>query len=93
MKYIVKRDVFRRIQYDRQEVTGLLSKSVLRSSLVSLLSKEQVRRRGSYRFRVRNRCNLTGRGKSIKKFFGLSRMKILEMSRNGELVGCRKGTW
>lgn len=93
MKYIVKREKRRRLQFERCEMKQLLCRSILRSSLVSDLVKAQIRRGGLEKTRIHNRCNLTGRGRSISKFFGLSRISVMEQGKCGLLFGLRKGSW
>jgi small subunit ribosomal protein S14 len=93
MKYIVKRGKFRREKFLKQEPKRLLFRSILRSTLMAPVTKEQVRKGLTGNMRVSSVCNLSGRSRSVYRFFGLSRMKILEMSRNGELAGLRRGMW
>ena len=93
MKYITKRDKFRRNKFSKMEITRLMARSVLRSGMTSLRVKEQVKGNKWISVKFKNRCNLTGRGRSINSYFGLSRIKLLEMARNGELYGMRKGSW
>jgi ribosomal protein S14 len=93
MKYIVRRSKHRKSTYMKAEIKRLLSRSVLRSKLVTLVAKEQVRRGLKGNMRYSTACNLTGRGRSVYRFFGLSRIKILEMSRGGRLAGLRRGMW
>lgn len=92
MKYIVKRDKVRRRVYNKGEVRGLFGKAVLRSGFYCVVTREQVRN-DRVKLRVKGRCIFTGRGKGINNFFGISRMKLLEMGRGGEIVGCRKSSW
>ena len=43
--------------------------------------------------RVRNRCELTGRTRGVYRKFGLSRIKIRELSMAGSLPGVVKSSW
>ena len=43
--------------------------------------------------RVRNRCKLTGRTRGVYRKFGLSRIKLRELSMNGALPGVVKSSW
>ena len=47
----------------------------------------------SSRIRVRNRCKLTGRTRGVYRKFGLSRIKIRELSMAGSLPGVIKSSW
>ena len=43
--------------------------------------------------RFRNRCELTGRSRGVYRKFGLSRIKIRELSMSGDLPGVIKSSW
>jgi len=43
--------------------------------------------------RQRNRCQLTGRSRGYLRKFGLSRIKMRELARSGELPGVTKSSW
>ena len=49
--------------------------------------------RDGSRVRVRNRCELTGRARSVYRKFGLSRIKLRELSMAGLLPGVVKSSW
>ncbi len=49
--------------------------------------------RDGSRIRVRNRCKLTGRTRGVYRKFGLSRIKIRELSMAGLLPGVVKSSW
>ena len=49
--------------------------------------------RNSSKIRVRNRCKLTGRTRGVYRKFGLSRIKIRELSMSGALPGVVKSSW
>ena len=49
--------------------------------------------RNSSKIRVRNRCELTGRTRGVYRKFGLSRIKIRELSMAGSLPGVVKSSW
>ena len=49
--------------------------------------------RNSHPNRVRNRCNLTGRPRSVYRKFGLSRLSFREMALKGEVPGVTKASW
>ena len=49
--------------------------------------------RNSSRIRVRNRCKITGRTRGVYRKFGLSRIKIRELSMSGSLPGVVKSSW
>lgn len=43
--------------------------------------------------RIRNRCILSGRGRSVYKKFNISRIKLRELASHGMLPGVRKASW
>ena len=47
----------------------------------------------SSRIRVRNRCEITGRSRGFYRKFGLSRIKVRELSMAGILPGIIKASW
>ncbi len=49
--------------------------------------------RNSSSIRHRNRCEITGRPRGNYRKFGLSRIKIRELSMNGDLPGVVKSSW
>ena len=49
--------------------------------------------RNSSSIRHRNRCQLTGRSRGVYRKFGLSRIKIRELSMTGDLPGVVKSSW
>ena len=49
--------------------------------------------RNSSSIRYRNRCKLTGRTRGVYRKFGLSRIKIRELTMSGSLPGVIKSSW
>ena len=49
--------------------------------------------RNASNIRIRNRCELTGRTRGVYRKFGLSRIKIRELSMSGDLPGVVKSSW
>ena len=49
--------------------------------------------KNSSKIRVRNRCILTGRGRSVYSFCKLSRLKFRELAAQGKLIGITKASW
>ena len=43
--------------------------------------------------RLKNRCQLTGRPKGYKRYFGLSRIMFRDMALNGKIPGVKKASW
>jgi small subunit ribosomal protein S14 len=49
--------------------------------------------RDSSKTRLHNRCLLTGRPRSVYRYFGLSRIKMRELALAGKLPGVLKASW
>ena len=49
--------------------------------------------KNSSSIRYRNICELTGRSRGVYRKFGLSRIKIRELSMSGDLPGVVKSSW
>jgi len=49
--------------------------------------------RNAYPSRLRNRCELTGRGRGTFRMFGLGRNKIRELAFKGDIPGLVKASW
>ena len=60
---------------------------------ISLQNKLNELPRNSSAIRHRNRCELTGRSRGVYRKFGLSRIKIRELSMTGHLPGVVKSSW
>ena len=45
------------------------------------------------KFRMHNRCKLTGRPKGYIRQFGISRIQFREMASNGLIPGVKKASW
>jgi small subunit ribosomal protein S14 len=50
-------------------------------------------RKPKYSTRLRNRCAITGRPRGYIRKFGVSRIILREMIRNGEVPGVTKASW
>ena len=49
--------------------------------------------RNSSKTRIRNRCELTGRGRGVYRKFRLSRICLRELASSGMLPGVTKASW
>jgi len=49
--------------------------------------------RNSSSVRLRNRCSITGRARSYKRNFGVSRITFRELALKGEIPGVTKSSW
>ena len=93
MRAKVQREIKRRnlvARYDRKRTAlkKILSDRTL-SPEMRMVAQEALERlpRDSSPVRLKNRCMLTGRPRSVSRYFGLSRIKIREMALQGKLPG------
>ena len=83
-KYELKRMHYRALLQDRN------LPSSIRQKFVSFLSALP---RNSSKTRIRNRCIITGRSRSIYSQFRMSRIVFREMASNGLIPGIYKSSW
>lgn len=43
--------------------------------------------------RLKNRCQITGRGKGYIRYFGVSRLVFRDMALDGKIPGVKKASW
>ncbi len=95
----INRDLKRRNLVSKFELLRLEYKSILKDFTLSKeyryqhLLKLNKLPRNSSKIRIKNRCILTGRGKSIHRFCKLSRIKLRELASQGYLTGMKKSSW
>ena len=88
-KKIVKRFDYKRKNFKKK----IMQKDLTMEERFKIQSKLNDLPRNSSRVRVRNRCKLTGRTRGVYRKFGLSRIKIRELSMAGALPGVVKSSW
>ena len=69
------------------------NKNISLEERISYQNKLNDLPRNSANIRYRNRCKLTGRTRGVYRKFGLSRIKIRELSMSGDLPGMVKSSW
>ena len=69
------------------------NKSLILEERIKFQSKLNDLPRDSSRVRIRNRCEITGRSRGVYRKFGLSRIKVRELSMSGALPGVIKASW
>ena len=83
-KYKSKREVLK---------SKIKDKKLSLEERISFQNKLNDLPRNSANIRYRNRCKLTGRTRGVYRKFGLSRIKIRELSMSGDLPGMVKSSW
>tara|TARA_B110000438_G_scaffold211093_1_gene203127 strand:- start:164 stop:469 length:306 start_codon:yes stop_codon:yes gene_type:complete len=71
----------------------IMNKNLTIEERFKLQTKMNELPRDSSSIRVRNRCKLTGRSRGNYRKFGLSRIKLRELSMSGALPGVVKSSW
>ena len=71
----------------------IMDKTISIEERLMLQNKLNDLPRNSANIRFRNRCKLTGRTRGVYRKFGLSRIKIRELSMSGDLPGMVKSSW
>lgn len=99
MKYIIKKNKKQRSLFNQFEKKKLILKTISKNFLFS----KEIRWKNQQKFflinnnssitRIKNRCIVTGRSKSIYRFFKLSRIQLREFASQGLLPGLSKYNW
>ena len=71
----------------------IMDKKISIEERIKLQNKLNDLPRNSANIRYRNRCKLTGRTRGVYRKFGLSRIKIRELTMSGSLPGVVKSSW
>ena len=77
----------------KQLKTKIKDKNLSLEERISFQNKLNDLPRNSSSIRHRNRCELTGRSRGNYRKFGLSRIKLRELSMTGDLPGVVKSSW
>ena len=93
-KNLKRRNVVKKFNEKRQSLKKqIMKKDLSIEERFKIQSKLNELPRNSSKIRVRNRCKLTGRTRGVYRKFGLSRIKIRELSMSGALPGVVKSSW
>ena len=93
-KNLNRRNIVKKFNEKRQSLKKqIMKKNLSIEKRFKIQSKLNELPRDSSKIRVRNRCKLTGRTRGFYRKFGLSRIKIRELSMSGALPGVVKSSW
>jgi len=93
-KNLKRRNIVKKFNNKRQSLKKqIMKKDLSIEERFKIQSKLNELPRDSSKVRVRNRCKLTGRTRGVYRKFGLSRIKLRELSMSGELPGVVKSSW
>ena len=73
--------------------TKIKDKNLSLEERINLQNKLNDLPRNGSKIRHRNRCEITGRPRGNYRKFGLSRIKLRELSMTGDLPGVVKSSW
>ena len=83
-RYELKRVQYKALSQDRNLQNSIRFESFLKLSKLS---------RNSSKTRIRNRCMITGRARSVYKKFKVSRIVFRELASKGAINGVFKASW
>ena len=97
MKYALKLDKTKRVLANKCEIKRLSEKTLFLTQSV----KPKIRIKHFYKLsklngeqsKIRNKCVITGRSRSVYRFCKLSRIKFRELASAGVLPGIKKAIW
>ena len=99
MKSLVERDKKRRKLYKKFEHKRNKLKSIIYNESTNLKDRSIAQGklsklpRNSSKTRIKNRCVMTGRGKSVYRYFKISRIQLRNLALNGKINGYSKVSW
>ena len=93
-KNLNRKNIVLKFKKRREELKKkIMQKDLSIEERFKIQSKLNDMPRDSSKIRVRNRCKITGRTRGVYRKFGLSRIKIRELSMAGHLPGVVKSSW
>ena len=93
-KNLNRKKIVKKFNNRRQSLKKkIMQKNLSMEERFKIQSKLNELPRDSSKIRLRNRCELTGRTRGVYRKFGLSRIKIRELSMTGALPGVVKSSW
>ncbi len=95
MKSAVTRDKKRRLLFKEFEEKRLALKILQRVNPLDVRVQQSLSELplNSSRTRVRNRCVITGRSRSVWRDFRISRIQLRKLAVEGLLMGVKKASW
>ena len=93
-KNMLKKNLVNKFKKQRLKLKKqIMKKDLSMEERLKIQNKLNELPRNSSHIRVRNRCKLTGRTRGVYRKFGLSRIKLRELSMSGSLPGMVKSSW
>ena len=93
-KNLLRKKLIKKYKSKRELLKSKIkNKDISLEERISLQNKLNDLPRNSSGIRHRNRCEITGRPRGNYRKFGLSRIKLRELSMTGDLPGVVKSSW
>ena len=93
-KNLYRKKLIQKYKSKRENLkTKIKDKNLSLEERISLQNKLNDLPRNGSAIRHRNRCEITGRPRGNYRKFGLSRIKLRELSMTGDLPGVVKSSW
>ena len=93
-KNMNRKTIVSKHQAKRQDLKKkIMQKDLSMEERFKLQSKLSEMPRDSAKIRLRNRCEVTGRARGVYRKFGLSIIKLRELTMSGNLPGMVKSSW
>jgi len=93
-KDIIKRNLFSKFEYKKRILKFMQQNMKLKNQERFGYSKALTQLpKNSSITRIRNRCIITGRSRSVYRDFRLTRMQLRSLAGFGLLMGVRKSSW
>lgn len=99
MKKQIKKNINQRYLFDKHEKKRLILKAITQNINLSTTVRWKVQKKfyplssNSSITRIKNRCIITGRSRSVYRFFKLSRIQLRKLASTGHLPGLSKTSW
>jgi small subunit ribosomal protein S14 len=97
MKHLIAKDKRIRKVFFKKEIRRYVLKSLVKNQFLSVEERTKfhndLKDLHSFPMRIKNRCIVTGRAKSVYRAFGLTRMKVREAALFGLLNNVKKSSW
>tara|TARA_B100000963_G_scaffold227420_1_gene198372 strand:+ start:1080 stop:1385 length:306 start_codon:yes stop_codon:yes gene_type:complete len=93
-KNLLRQKMIKKFKIKRDNLKlKIKDKNISLEERIKLQNKLNDLPRNGSRIRHRNRCEITGRPRGNYRKFGLSRIKLRELSMSGDLPGVIKSSW
>lgn len=99
MKKQIKKNINQRYLFKKEEKKRLILKTITQNLNFERGLRWKIQKKfdtlpnNSSLTRIKNRCILTGRSRSVYRFFKLSRLQLRRLASKGRLPGVAKYSW